>query len=211
LTELPLEELASSSYVLVSFPPDGITDAVIAPMLSRAGALIYISSTAVYGDQEGAVDEDTSYRLSTDNHNRIAAEKIWQGVGATILRTPGFYDRYSGLHIRLKNGSYRLPGDGSNVSSRIHLHDLAQIILTAFVKAPKNKLYVVGDLSPAPQHEVVSWLCKRMSLPSPESAAMSALHYTHRANRFVVASKVLKELDIKLRYPSYKEGYGEFI
>lgn len=220
LSELPVRDLCSDSYVLVSFPPDGRTDAAVAPMLSRARSVIYISSTSVYGDTEGLVDEDTPCLQNDDNRNRITAENIWRRSDATILRAPGLYDRCSGLHTRLRatsSGAANYPmldqgynptlGQRYRVSSRIHLDDLAQIILAAFVLAPRRKLYVVGDLAPAPQSEVLEWLCKRMSL-LPQVPA-TQVHHTQRTNtnRAVVPTKVLTELGIKLRYPTYKEGY----
>jgi uncharacterized protein YbjT (DUF2867 family) len=45
--------------VLVAFPPDGTTDRAVAPSLARARAIAYVSSTGIYGDVRGRVDEST--------------------------------------------------------------------------------------------------------------------------------------------------------
>jgi hypothetical protein len=81
------------------------------------------------------------------------------------------------------------------------------IILTLFQKRIRDKTYVVGDLAPISQIEVVKWLCEQMSCPLPPSVPLSEAHYTQRANRKVVPDKVLKELGVTLAYPSYKEGF----
>ena len=47
----------AGAEVLITFPPDGVTDAALAPGLTAARALVYISSTAVYGEASGSIDE----------------------------------------------------------------------------------------------------------------------------------------------------------
>src|SRR5262249_1679952 len=53
------ELVEPGAHVLVAFPPDGATDARIAPELERAHRVVYLSSTAVYGSARGRVDERT--------------------------------------------------------------------------------------------------------------------------------------------------------
>jgi hypothetical protein len=43
----------------VCFPPDGHTDARIAPLLRGATGIAYVSSTGVYGDRRGHIDHHT--------------------------------------------------------------------------------------------------------------------------------------------------------
>jgi nucleoside-diphosphate-sugar epimerase len=203
-----IEPLAREADVLVSFPPDGSTDAILAPACLHSRSVVYISSTGVYGSIEGKVDDGTP--IDTDDKQaalRIEAEKIWRSIGADVLRAPGIYGPAFGLHKRLRDGSFRLPGDGSRLSSRIHVDDLAALALAAFASGKHSETFVVGDLKPASHKEVVQWLCDLLQLPLPESAPLEALHYTLRANRAVDPSRVLSELGVQLKYPTYKEGY----
>jgi hypothetical protein len=199
-----------NSHVLVSFPPDGQTDAILALAVKEAQKIIYISTTGVFGGAKGLVDESTLVDGRDEKTiNRLEAEKVWRDIGAIILRAPGLYGPATGLHLRLKSGTYRLPGQGSNHISRIHLDDLASIVLAAFERAPKSSLYVVGDESPVPQIEVVEFLCSKLNLPLPETISLEDAHATVRGDRQVVAKKILEDLGVTLKYPTYKQGYEQ--
>jgi nucleoside-diphosphate-sugar epimerase len=201
--------LAEGSDLLVSFPPDGATDAAVAPACGAARAIVYVSSTAVYGDRRGTVDDATPVDLSSPRAAaRLEAEAAWRAVGAVVLRAPGIYGPESGLHVRLREGGYRLAGDGSNVISRIHVDDLAALALAALDRGRRGETYVVGDLAPVPQIEVVRWLVDRLGIPMPGSAPPEALHPTLRGSRAVDPSRALSDLGVTLRYPTYREGFA---
>lgn len=201
----------SGAKVLVSFPPDGQSDAMLASLCQDAEAIIYISSTSVYGNYSGIVDESTMVdEENPRSKSRLEAEKVWLKYGAIILRAPGLYGAKSGLHIRLRNESYRLPPVNTNYISRIHLKDLARIILASFAKPLlAGSVYLVGDFEPAPQIEVVQWLCKEMNLDLPALSAPDAVPVTLTANRRINALKILNELNLQLEFPSYREGYSD--
>lgn len=207
-----LKAVCRGADVLVTFPPDGESDSLYAQLVGTAGRIVYISSTGVYGNYVGIVDEDTAVQVdgaSVANMRRLAAEDIWRNVGATVLRAPGLYSPVSGLHHRLRSGNYRLPANGTNYVSRIHLDDLAAVIMACFAGEPQADTYVVGDLKPCPHVEVVGWLCERLGLPLPDSAPLDQVSPTLRGNRQVNAAKILAEFGITLRYPTYVEGYTQ--
>lgn len=206
-----IEPLAAGADVLVSFPPDETTDSILAPACASARSIIYISSTSVYGKKTGTIDDTTPADISNANcRSRLQAESIWREYGAVVLRAPGLYGGQNGLHTRLLDGSYKLPDGGKNTISRIHLSDLASIILAIFERGSmSDSTYLVGDLTPSTQIEVVSWLCEQMNLPIPESVPASEVNQTLRANRAVDSSRILSELKLKLKYPGFKEGYGQ--
>ncbi len=208
-----ISQVAYGSDVLVSFPPDGITDALLAPACADARAIVYISSTAVYGKKTGTIDDTTEPDRSDERALlRLAAEEIWRAQGAIILRAPGIYGPDSGLHKRLLAGQYKLPDGGQNMVSRIHIEDLARIILSVFkIGGLKQQTYVIGDEHPCKQVEIVSWLCHALKIPLPESVPLVDVSPTLRGNRAVDGRRILSELGISLKYPSYEIGYGACI
>jgi dTDP-4-dehydrorhamnose reductase len=210
-TKKKLSETCGQADVLVSFPPDGETDEELAPLCSAARSIIYISTTGVYGKKSGAIDEETEVDATASGAlERLKAEKIWLAQGASVLRAPGLYDSQSGLHKRLLSGTYRLPGDGQNYVSRIHLKDLARIILACFEKPlPNRSVFLVGDLKPTTHKEIATWLCEQLNLPLPESAPLDEVAHTLRGNRQVSSKRLLQELGIELEFPTYQEGYAE--
>lgn len=205
-----LASVAVGADVVVSFPPDGETDAILAPATRHARRVVYISTTGVYGIREGVVDDTTLPDDSPQDRLdlRLQAESLWQKHGAIVLRVPGIYGPDSGLHLSLRSGKYNLPGDGSRYTSRIHVEDLASVIL-AMLDAPylSRSCYVIGDRSPCSQIEIVTWLCHELGLPLPPTVPVESVHRTLRGNRRVDPSGLLNELGLTLRYPNYQEGY----
>jgi nucleoside-diphosphate-sugar epimerase len=198
--------VGEQTHVVVAFPPDGITDALVAPALVGARALTYISSTGVYGERTGTIDDGTPLPASPNERARriLEAEALYRARGATVLRCPGIYGATRGLHTRVLRGEHRIPGDGSRTLSRIHVEDLAAFVLAAASK--RGETYVVGDLHPAPHLEVVRFICDTHAIALPPSVPWESVHESLRADRAVDASRALRELGVTLRYPSYREG-----
>lgn len=205
-----VESVCGGADVLVSFPPDGESDALLAPACSRAKSLIYISSTGVYGKKSGKINENTEPDSEDQRMTaRLAAESVWREHGAVVLRASGIYGSESGLHTRLLNPEFKVPASGANLISRIHVEDLCRLILAIFQDPQKLKknTYVLADDEPATLDDVILWLCSQMDINVPETASPDDLSPTLKGNRAVDGTCILKELGLKLKYPGYREGY----
>lgn len=204
------EAVGATTHALVTFPPAGSTDAALAPLLAEARAVSYLSTTGVYEDLEGVIDDATPLPAvpSPKYAAVLAAEAQYRAVGAAVLRSPGIYGAKRGIHVRLARGDFKLSGDGSRYGSRIHVEDLAALLLAS--AATPGETFVVGDLEPCRQRDMVGWLCARMGLPFPASAPLSEVHETLRRNRRVDASRALRRLGVHLKYPSYREAFATF-
>ncbi|CAN5790346.1 SDR family oxidoreductase [soil metagenome] len=199
--------VTQATHAIVCFPPDGSTDATLAPLLARARAVSYVSTTGVYGDREGTIDDRTAVATGASSdaqRPRLDAEAAYRAIGGTILRAPGIYGPNRGLHLRVVRGLHAMPGDGSGMMSRIHVDDLSELLLAS--PAVHGETYVVGDLAPAPQREVVEWICAEYNCPMPPSVAPEAVHDTLRRNRRIDPGRVLRDLAVTLRYPTYRDG-----
>ncbi len=199
----------AGAYVLVGLPPDGVTDAAIAPALGRAGAVVYVSSTGVYGSARGRVDENTPLDLTApEARARAAAEDVYRAAGAVVLRAAGIYGPLRGLHRRLLRGELRMPEDGARVVSRIHVDDLAALCLAALDRGPRGATFVVADDAPVPQSEVIAWLCARLAVPLPPPALPGEALPPERQGRAVINARVKSALGVTLHHPTYREGYA---
>ncbi len=203
------EELARlagpSTHVVVTFPPDGVTDA---RLKLAAGAITYLSTTGVYGDRRGVIDDETPV---TDAPSpaialRLEAEALWRDRGATVLRCPAIYGPDRGLHVRVLRGQHEIPGDGSGYVSRIHVEDLAALVLAA--PRASGATFVVGDEHPARHADVVKWVSATYGVPLPPSVPLHQVHETLRGDRRIDGRRALRELGVTLRYPSYETGYA---
>jgi nucleoside-diphosphate-sugar epimerase len=94
--------------------------------------------------------------------------------------------------------------DGARTLSRIHVEDLAQLVLAT--RGRPARTFVVGDLEPAPQLEVVNFICSAYAAGFPETAAPEGIPESLRADRSIDGSAALAELGVTLKYPSYREG-----
>jgi nucleoside-diphosphate-sugar epimerase len=198
--------------VLVAFAPDGHTDAEIAPALKGAGRVVYVSTTGVYGSARGRVDESTPLDPSEPRaRDRIAAERVYLDLGATVLRAAGIYGPGRGLHRRILAGDFRVPGDGSNVVSRVHVSDLARIVLEVLASPPekmRGEIFVVADDTPVPQSEAVRWLCDRLGTPVPASSPIDQVAQSLRHDRSVDNARIKRALSYRFEFPSYREGFA---
>ena len=198
---------AADAHVLVSFPPDGHTDHAFAELCGSAARIVYLSSTAVYPATAGVVSEKSELSSSSERARlRVAAETTWREVGASVVRLPAFYGIGTGLHISLARGTFRLPGAGSNIVSRVHEDDAARFVCAAF-DAPARSLLLAGDDEPAPVAEVVSFVCSLFGLPAPASSAGDDVPLSLRGDRSIQNQATKSAFNVQLAYPSYREGY----
>jgi nucleoside-diphosphate-sugar epimerase len=197
--------------VLVAFPPDGRTDPIIAAALAPAARVVYVSTTGVYGAHRGHVDEATPVDPAEPRASeRLAAERIYRDVGAIALRAAGIYGPGRGLHRRLASGTFRVPGDGSHVVSRIHVADLARWVLGLCSREhdeARGEIFVAADDTPVPQIEVVAWLCRRLELAMPPHVPIGEAPATLRHDRAVDNRRIKARLGPSLLFPGYKEGF----
>jgi nucleoside-diphosphate-sugar epimerase len=189
-------------------------------VMSDVDRVIYISSTGVYGDAGGEwIDEDTPCRPTRPGG--IACLKAEQhlsehqlGARAIILRLAGIYGpgRIPRAEALRAGEPIAAPSDG--YLNLIHVDDAAQIALAAERDAPLPRCYVVSDGHPTKRGEYYRELAKLLGAPEPQFVAPDEL--THAAQRAssdkrVSNARMLRELDVTLRYPSYREGLAQII
>jgi len=198
--------VGEGTHVVVAFPPDGETEHRVATAIRGAEAVTFLSTTGVYAELVGKIDATTEVPApSTDRTRRLlAAERMFLEVGATVLRCPGIYGPDRGLHVRVVRGEHRIPGDGTRCLSRIHVEDLARFVLAA--RHTHRHTFVVGDRSPAPHIEVVSWICETYGVPLPPFVPFESVHVSLRGDRRVDPSSALAALGVELLHESYRTG-----
>jgi nucleoside-diphosphate-sugar epimerase len=200
------------TYVLVTFPPDLPTDDSVSSALGRARAIVYISSTGVYGDASGRIDEETPVDPREPRAKaRLDAEGKYRAAGAIVLRAAAIYGPGRGLHVRLRRGEHKVSGGGRSVVSRIHVEDLARLALAALDCGPAGEIFAVADDAPVPQAEVIEWLCARLSVAPPAEVPLASLPETLRHDRAIDGRKIQRALGVSLRHPTYREGFAALL
>ena len=202
--------------VLVTVPPEPGTDgdAPIAAAIWLAGAraITYVSSTGVYGDASGRVDEDTRVdRRAPRAAARLDAEAAWRSAGASVVRAPAIYGPGRGLHLRLARREVRGVSTGANAISRVHVDDLAAALFALLESRSRGQVFVMGDLEPSPNAEVVRWICDALAIAPPPFEPVEAVDETLRHDRRADSARIRGELGLALAYPTYREGYAHCI
>lgn len=220
------EALQAITHVLVSVPPNAQGDPVLTthaddiaamPGLSWLG---YLSTTAVYGDRGGAwVDERADLRPTGERgRRRVAAEEAWlrlwrdRSVRVHILRLAGIYGPGRNPFAALRAGSAKRIDKPGQVFSRIHVEDLASVLIASMARPRPGAVYNVCDDDPAPPEAVVAHAAGLLGMEPPplvplQAAALSAMARSFYDDNKRVSNRLIKsELGVRLRYPDFRAG-----
>jgi nucleoside-diphosphate-sugar epimerase len=184
--------------------------------------LIYISTSGVYGNCDGAfVDEVHPVSPGNDRAlRRIDAEKqirrwgIRNHKSVSILRVPGIYAASRLPLARLRAGHPTLLEEEDSFTNHIHADDLAQIIYAALRYAKPGRVYHATDDSQLKMGEYFDLVADQFHLPRPPriTRAEAKVRISPSMMSFMNDSKRLrnnrikKELYVKLRYPTVFDG-----
>jgi len=202
------EQVDGNTHVVVAFQPDPATDEVVSKCLAGAHSIAYVSSTGVFGDLRGTIDDSVQPPSPPSERSAriLRAESLYREQGATVLRAAGIYGPDRGLHMRVLRGEHRIPGDGSRKLSRIHVEDLAAFALAAGDHQARGETFVIGDEQPAPHIEVIRFICETYGCAMPPSIPLESAHATLQVDRSIDSTRARAQLRVNLRYPSYRIG-----
>ncbi|MEZ5706040.1 MAG: SDR family oxidoreductase [Burkholderiaceae bacterium] len=224
-----------ASRVLYLAPPPnqaGATDdprarAVVAALMQRSGpvALVYGSTTGVYGDRQGAwVDELTPTLPQSERAaRRVDAEVSVHGLGrvkgvrTTVLRIPGIYalDREGGTpQGRLARGTPVLAAREDVYTNHIHADDLARACVWALWRGKPQRNLNVCDDTTMKMGDYFDLAADLFGMPRPPRVSMAEaetrlspqLLSFMRESRRIRNRRMKEELRLVLRYPTVKEG-----
>lgn len=219
-------EIKLAECLLVSIPPHG-SDPVLANFADDIAAaphlrsIVYLSTIGVYGDHKGEwVDETTRPApVSQRSRERLAAETEWLALGTraekavAILRLSGIYGPGQNALLQLRSGRAKRIDKPGQFFNRIHVSDIAQAIDAAFSKSA-NGIFNVTDDKPTAQGVPVVFASELLRTAPPPEVPFdeAAKGMTEMALSFYEESKRVRndrlkdELDVTLRYPTYREG-----
>jgi len=222
------KSLHSATHILVSTPPSEHSgDPVLANFLDlikkyapQTEWLGYLSSTGVYGDHQGKWVDESSPAISLGQQGalRFNAEKAWTILAEAhhlplhIFRIAGIYGPERNALTRIAQGKTQTIFKPDHFFSRIHVEDIAEVLMASIKKPNPISIYNVADDEPAPAHEIDAYAAHLLNLPPLEKvpferamlSPMAKEFYTH--HRRVSNSKIKQELLVNLLYPTFREG-----
>lgn len=220
------EALASATHVLVSAPPGGDGDPVLAHYRNVLAAtpgirwIGYLSTVGVYGEHHGEwVDETTpASPVSARSRHRRVAEEAWEafavetGKRLVIFRLAGIYGPGRSAIDNVRDGRARRiikPGQRFN---RVHVTDIANAVQASMQGKGNAAILNVTDDLPAPPQDVIAYAAELLGLPVPPDVPFDDAQLSPMARSFYGESKQVRndllkrDLGIALIYPTYREG-----
>lgn len=218
--------VAEADAVLVSAQPDEAGDPVLGALADRLAAaerlrwVGYLSTIGVYGDHGGAwIDESAECRpTSRRSRQRLEIERDWLAFGARsgkpvqIFRLAGIYGPGRNPISKLRAGTATRLVKPGQVFNRIHVDDIAGVLMASIERPRAGAVYNVTDDEPAPPQDVVGFAAEVAGLaPPPETpfdparlSPMAASFYGE--NKRVSNALVKRELGYAFRYPDYRQA-----
>jgi nucleoside-diphosphate-sugar epimerase len=229
--KLPSAVFSGVTHILLSIPPDDTGDPVLDSHGQDIAALKslrwvgYLSTTGVYGTRDGGwVDENSELRPTAPRSaRRVAAEVAWldlwrtNGVPVHIFRLAGIYGPGRSAFDALRAGTARRINAGAQVFSRIHVDDIASVLLASIGKPRPGAVYNVCDDAPAAQEAVIADAARLLGITPPPLVPFAAAGLSPMARSFYADDKrvsnalIKQELGIELHYPDYRAGLAAIL
>ncbi|MES9834406.1 MAG: SDR family oxidoreductase [Candidatus Thiodiazotropha sp. DIVDIV] len=188
----------------------------------QPGKVVYLSTSGVYGDCQGAwVDETRETSPTADRaKRRLDAERRWQswseqsGRPLVILRVAGIYGPGKLPVERLRKGLPMVAEKDAPITNHIHSLDLVEIARTAMQKGIDGAIYNVCDGQPESMTRYFNRVADFLQLPRPPLITLDEaksqlspgmLSYLAESRR-LSNRKMIEELGVSLRYPELEQG-----
>ncbi len=176
--------------------------------------LIFVSSTAVYGDRQGAWTDEESPTEPDHFTGRILlrAERIALGCTfpSVILRLGGIYGPGRERLIREVAERRAVRPAEPTFTNRIHRDDAAGAIAHLLALERPESVYLGVDSEPADFGKVSAWIANRLGLPEPPVTPEAGQGRLSRGSKRCSNARLVAS-GYPFLYPTFREGYGELM
>ncbi len=177
-----------------------------------ARRVIFVSSTAVYGEDGGAWVDETSLTDPTGFNGRVLleAESLARMAApeSVAVRLGGIYGpgRDRMLRVARKLAGEATQAEPRQWTNRIHRDDAGALVAFCATMSRPAPCYNGVDDRPVPRFEVLDWLAARLGLPRPVPVAGESRSMNKR-----VSNRRIRGAGFDFFYPDYQAGYGALI
>lgn len=177
--------------------------------------LFFVSSTSVYGQQEGEVINEQS-PASAQSFSGLLMREAEQALLDHAI--PGTVVRFSGIYGPGRDRLIRQVAEGRVAAvtpeiytNRIHRDDCTGILYHLIQRQERGDgvetLYLGSDSEPATQHDVMSWMAQKLEVEATETM-QSPLR--RRASKRCDNTRIV-DSGYEFRYPTFREGYAQVL
>src|SRR5207237_8813878 len=139
------------------------------------------------------------------------------GVPGHIFRLAAIYGPGRSPFDALRAGTAKRIDKPGQVFSRIHVEDLASVLLASIARPHPGAIYNVCDDEPAAPEAVIAHAASLLGLPAPPlmpfaAAGLSAMARSFWDDNKRVSNTLIKEeLRVALRHPNYRAGLAAIL
>ena len=134
-----------------------------------------------------------------------------------MFRLAGIYGPGRSAFDALRAGTAKRIDKPGQVFSRIHVDDLARVLMASIAQPRPGAVYNVCDDEPAASADVIAHAAGLLGVPVPPLVSFDAAELSPMARSFYVDSKrvsnalIKSELRVALRYPNYRDGLAAIL
>ncbi|WP_313622341.1 NAD-dependent epimerase/dehydratase family protein [Achromobacter sp.] len=190
---------------------DGLRNVLQALDASALQRIVFVSSSAVYGEHHGDwVTEDTppapqgfNGRVLLEAEAALAA----QPVSSTALRLAGLYGPgRMQLIERLRSGAAGAPVEPEHWANRIHIDDAAAAVVHLALLPKVEAVYIGCDDTPLPLHVLYADLARLIGAAAPRVAPAPA-----NVGSKKLSNARLRASGLTLQWPDSRAGYAALL
>lgn len=228
---LSAEQLQAFTHIAVIVTPDDYSPegyhksylaicqhlATLADTLSQLERIVFISSTGVYGQDNGEwIDEYTTPITPTRAASKVilqAEQALQNGFGdkAIIIRPSGIYGRARLMRLRKSREEDKAPIAAAHWSNRIMDSDLVTIIVKVLTLDAHDvheakclkAIYIASDYLPVTTFDLDSWLSAQLGGEAP---------VIDNQKTAVTGKRLHSNIPLAwLTYPDWQAGYRDIL
>lgn len=186
---------------------------VVKHYTKRLPRFYFLSSTAIYGDQQGIIDAQSPIKPHRWNGKILAeAERfLLTNTPVSIINSAGIYGMMRWRLFDIISGNNPQALTWKKISNRIHQEDLIRFITQLILSTEQPKRYILCDQRGFPYDDIVAWLDNQDFPVNPriQTTMKQLKHANEPAKGKRCLSNASDLLDFRLTYPTYQEGLKE--
>jgi len=182
----------------------------------RPRRVLFTSSTAVYeqGGGEWVDEASPTEPRSFSGRRLLQAESLLHAspFPSVVVRLAGIYGPGRGRMVAsVRDGTATIPDGPVVFTNRLHRDDCAGVLRHLAAIPDPLPLYLAADNEPADNATVLRWLAEQLHKPPPPVRPVGELRPWERATSKRCRNERLIASGYRLRFPTFREGYGAIL
>jgi len=187
---------------------DGTGNLIAAAEVNQVPRYIQQSITLVYGDHGSDVVGETATlqpnhitQSAADMETKVQASSLkWVILRGGLFYGPGTGSE-EGWRSSVREDGFRVPGDGGDMLSLIHVADMARAVVQVLEEATPGTIFNVVDDHPTPAAKLYAFVAWQEGVPVPKTGGPQGLPSLACSNQSIEDA-----LGWAPAYPSYRSG-----